>query len=149
MKRKIGILILSFVMLFTSLPFIEGNNAEAAPKKGSTVTISGKKYIYQGRVNKYFPKKYCQLVDKRAKQSQSFTNFVAGTSGFAAVAKKAGYAGVLASSLYIANLGLQNNTKIYKTAARKGTGVSVSYDLYVSKTGSNYTLARNQKVVYK
>ncbi|EGQ4366364.1 hypothetical protein AAEQ20_002262 [Staphylococcus pseudintermedius] len=149
MKRKIGILILAFVMLFTSLSFIEGNNAEAAPKKGSTVTIKGQKYIYQGRFNHYFPLKYCRLVDKKAKKFQSFTNFVGGTSGFASLARKSGYGGALASSLYIANLGFQNNTKIYKTAARKGTGVSVSYDLYVPKTGSNYGLIRNEKIVYK
>ncbi|WP_323696272.1 hypothetical protein P3U08_12040 (plasmid) [Staphylococcus pseudintermedius] len=101
MKRKIGILILAFVMLFTSLSFIEGNNAEAAPKKGSTVTIKGQKYIYQGRFNHYFPLKYCRLVDKKAKKFQSFTNFVGGTSGFASLARKSGYGGALASSLYI------------------------------------------------
>ncbi len=56
---------------------------------------------------------------------------------------------MLASSLYIANLGVQNNTTIYKNAARKGTGVQVSYDLYVPKTGHNYGLTRNTKVVYK
>ncbi len=55
---------------------------------------------------------------------------------------------MLASSLYIANLGVQNNTTIYKNAARKGTGVQVSYDLYVPKTGHNYGLTRNTKVVY-
>ncbi|WP_159458939.1 hypothetical protein, partial [Staphylococcus aureus] len=93
-----------------------------------------KQYIYQGTVKKYYPAKYCKLVNKYAKNSQSFTNLVAGTSGFATFAKKAGYAGVVASSLYIANLGVQNNTTIYKNAARKGTGVQVSYDLYVPKT---------------
>ncbi len=54
---------------------------------------------------------------------------------------------MLASSLYIANLGVQNNTTIYKNAARKG--MQVSYDLYVPKTGHNYGLTRNTKVVYK
>lgn len=101
------------------------------------------------KVKKHFPKKYCKIVNKFSKRSQSFKDFVGGTSGFATVVKRSGYAGVLTSSLYLANMGVQNNTKIYKKAAKKGTGVTVSYDLYVPKTGGNYSLVRNQKVVYK
>lgn len=147
MYKKILTLSILLVMIFTVVPV--HNEVEAKPKKGSVVTINKKQYIYQGTVKKYYPAKYCKLVNKYAKNSQSFTNLVAGTSGFATFAKKAGYAGVLASSLYIANLGVQNNTTIYKNAARKGTGVQVSYDLYVPKTGHNYGLTRNTKVLYK
>lgn len=149
MKNKILSFCLAFVMILSVVPLLDNHQVEAKPKKGSVVKIKGEKYIYQGRVSKYYPKKYCKLVNKYSKKSQSFTSFVSGTSGFASVAKKSGYGAVLASSLYVANLGVQNNTKIYKTAAKKGTGVNVSYDAYVHKTGSNYTLARNQKVVYK
>nr|WP_015056674.1 hypothetical protein [Staphylococcus aureus]ACZ66040.1 hypothetical protein SAP111B_003 [Staphylococcus aureus] len=147
MYKKILTLSILLVMIFTVVPV--HNEVEAKPKKGSVVTINKKQYIYQGTVKKYYPAKYCKLVNKYAKNSQSFTNLVAGTSGFATFAKKAGYAGVLASSLYIANLGVQNNTTIYKNAARKGTGLQVSYDLYVPQTGHNYGLTRNTKVVSK
>ncbi|HHC7054145.1 TPA: hypothetical protein ACN37S_004650, partial [Vibrio parahaemolyticus] len=112
MYKKILTLSILLVMIFTVVPV--HNEVEAKPKKGSVVTINKKQYIYQGTVKKYYPAKYCKLVNKYAKNSQSFTNLVAGTSGFATFAKKAGYAGVLASSLYIANLGVQNNTTIYK-----------------------------------
>ncbi|PTJ43057.1 hypothetical protein [Mammaliicoccus sciuri] len=148
MQKKLITMILTAVMLLTVFSVIDNNEAQAV-KKGQTVTIKGKKYIYQGKVKHYFPKKYTKLVNKYSKKSQSFTNFVAGTSGFAAVAKKSGLAGYLSSSLYIANQGVQNNTKVYKTAAKKNKGVEISYDLYVPKTGNNYGLKRNQKVVYR
>ena len=149
MKSRILSFCLVLAMLLTVVPLVDNHQVEAKPKKGSVVKIKGKPYIYQGKVKKHFPKKYCKLVNKYSKKSQSFTNFVGGTSGFASVAKKSGYAGVLSSSLYIANFGVQNNTKVYKKAAKKGTGVTVSYDLYVPKTGGNYSLVRNQKVAYK
>ena len=148
MKKKIFPILLASSLLFSVAPIVDHHEAQAK-HKGSTVTINNQKYIYQGRVSKHYPKGYCKLVNKYAKKSQSFTNFVSGTSGFAAAAKKSGYAGVLSSSLYVANLGVQNNTKVYKTAAKKGTGVTISYDLYVPKTGGNYSLARNSKVSYR
>lgn len=149
MKKKFLSFCLVLVMLLSVVPLVDNHQAEAKPKKGSVVKIDGKPYIYQGKVKKHFPKKYCKIVNKFSKRSQSFKDFVGGTSGFATVVKRSGYAGVLTSSLYLANMGVQNNTKIYKKAAKKGTGVTVSYDLYVPKTGGNYSLVRNQKVVYK
>ncbi|MEB6233817.1 hypothetical protein [Mammaliicoccus sciuri] len=147
MQKKLITMILTAVMLLTVFSVIENNEAQAV-KKGQTVTIKGKKYIYQGKVKHYFPKGYTKQVQKLSKTSQSWLNFAGGT-GIASVFKSRGYGVLFSASTYMANQGIQNNTKVYKTAAKKNKGVEISYDLYVPKTGNNYGLKRNQKIVYR
>lgn len=74
---------------------------------------------------------------------------VSNTTGITGFFAKNGYAGLFASMNWLANQGIQNNTKIYKTAAKKNKGLEISYDLYVPKTGNNYGLKRHHKVVYR
>ena len=124
----------------------QGNTAQAA-KKGSTVTIDGKKYIYSGRYKHHFSK-------KQVKQTVKFSKGLHKTAKLNNVAKKLKINGYVSAGLAITKaldfgLGNQLNASKFRTAAKKGTGVTISYDVYTSKTGSNYALARNTKISYK
>jgi hypothetical protein len=123
----------------------QGNTAQAA-KKGSTVTIGGQKYIYSGRYKHHFSK-------KEVKKTVQFSKGLHKTAKLNNVAKQLKINGYVTAGLAITKaldfgLGNQLNATKFRTAAKKGTGVTISYDVYASKTGTNYSLARNTKITY-
>ncbi len=69
MYKKILTLSILLVMIFTVVPV--HNEVEAKPKKGSVVTTINKAIYISRDCKKYYPAKYCKLVNKYAKNSQS------------------------------------------------------------------------------
>lgn len=150
MKRKVFSSVMAVTVLFSGVSATaQLNQADAAIKKGTVVTIDGQQFKFGGTYSHYFTKADCAAIAKQAKTLNSISDFAGGTSGFFAVMKKAGYAGVATSALYVFNKGIQNNLTIYKTAYKKKTGVKVSGDMYYPVSGPNYAYIKNKKVVYK
>lgn len=148
--KKILASISVMALLLAGISFGHSDNANAAPKKGSVVTIKGKKYTYVGKYDQYFTKAHCKKISKYAKNYGNISNFVGGSSGVAAAFKKGGYASVASSLLFLSNYGVQNSASAFKTAAKKGTGVRITYDMYVPQgTTTNVGIPKNIKYQYK
>lgn len=150
MKNKLLSSLIATTVLFTGFTStIEINQADAAVKKGTVIYVQGQPFKFGGTYKHYFTKSDCAAIAKNAGKLNSISSFVGGTSGFASVMRKAGYAGVATSAIYVFNLGMQRNLSIYKTAYKKKTGVLVSGDLYYPTYGPNYAYIKNQKITYK
>lgn len=148
--KKILASISIITLLLAGISFSYSDSANAAPKKGSVVTIKGKKYTYVGKYDHYFTKAHCKKIAKYAKNYGKLSNFVGGSSGVAAAFKKGGYASVASSLVFLSNYGVQNSATAFKKAAKKGTGVRITYEMYVPQgTTTDLGIPKNIKYQYK
>ena len=148
MKKLLSVFVASLLVL-TGLSFSsinQGNTASAKTKYKTTITYKGQKYVYVGHYKHHFSKKEVKKVVKFSKGIHSGNKLVSAASKLS----KNGYVKA-SSAIYKAfDFGLKNELKsnYFYTAAKKGTGVTISYDMYAAKTGPNHTIAKNFKHSY-
>lgn len=144
MIKLLSVFIASLLVL-TGLSFSsinQGNTASAKTKYKTTITYKGQKYVYVGHYKHHFSKK----VVKFSKGVHSGNKLVSAASRLS----KNGYVKA-SSAIYKAfDFGLKNELKgsYFYTAAKKGTGVTISYGMYTATTGPNHTIAKNFKYSY-
>lgn len=144
MIKLLSVFIASLLVL-TGLSFSsinQGNTASAKTKYKTTITYKGQKYVYVGHYKHHFSKK----VVKFSKGVHSGNKLVSAASKLS----KNGYVKA-SSAIYKAfDFGLKNELKgsYFYTAAKKGTGVTISYGMYTATTGPNHTIAKNFKYSY-
>lgn len=137
MIKLLSVFIASLLVL-TGLSFSsinQGNTASAKTKYKTTITYKGQKYVYVGHYKHHF-----------SKGVHSGNKLVSAASKLS----KNGYVKA-SSAIYKAfDFGLKNELKgsYFYTAAKKGTGVTISYDMYTATTGPNHTIAKNFKHSY-